>query len=299
MQNIRDLSNQLQLQADESTKRDGKSALDEMFVRSMAYRRSKSYLEMMKFIGKFPLYRPYNRFILYIQNPNVSFVATPEQWEKRFERKVKPNARPMVILVPFGPVSFVYDIDDTEGKPLPELLSDPFSVAGKLSQRIWEFTLDNCPRDGIAVVKAEQTKLKAGELALYDPETHSEIRKDAGFRVDYVVALNEKFDLATHYATLVHELGHLYCGHLGRSQIGEWKGRGELSKEVREVEAESVSFLVCSHLGLETKSEKYIAYYATEHATMPPISLETVLKVAGRIEEMGEKKLPVRKKPLV
>jgi hypothetical protein len=284
------------LAEESSRRRDGKSALDEMFVRSMAYRRSKSYLEMMKFIAKFPLYRPFNRFILYIQNPNVTFVATPEQWEKRFERKVKPDARPLVILVPFGPVSFVYDLVDTEGKSLPEYLADPFSVVGKLSQRIWDFTLNNCPRDGIAVVKAEHSALKAGEIARYDSEIHAESVVGAGFRIEYVVALNEKFDLATHYATLAHELGHLYCGHLGGSQAGEWKSRVDLSKEVIEVEAESVAYLVCSRLGLETKSEKYIAYYAQTHDTMPVISLETVLKVAGRIEEMGERKLPPRKK---
>jgi hypothetical protein len=277
-------------------KRENKSALDDMFIRSMAYRKSKPYKEMLKFIAKFPLYSPYNRFILYIQNPNITFVAMPEQWEREFGRKVKPNARPMVILVPFGPVGFVYDLADTEGDPIPEHLANPFSVQGTFQAKIWHNTLHNSIRDRIAVINQTQSALKAGEIAPFDSSKHRELVKPLGYPVEYVVALNQEHDLAMRYATLAHELGHLYSGHLGGSEYGEWKERVHLSHEQIEIEAESISFLVCSRLGLETKSHEYLAQFASKYDALPPFSLETVLKVAGRIEEMGERILPERKK---
>jgi hypothetical protein len=46
------------------------------------------------------------------------------------------------------------------------------------------------------------------------------------------------------YATLVHELAHLYCGHLGTPDDGWWPDRQNLSLTVCEFEAESVSDLV-------------------------------------------------------
>src|ERR1035438_1449924 len=56
----------------------------------------------------------------------VGYVATPSDWMTEFERKVKPDARPLMMLRPFGPVMFVFDIDDTEGKPAPADLMRPF-----------------------------------------------------------------------------------------------------------------------------------------------------------------------------
>ena len=56
-----------------------------------------------------------------------------------------------------------------------------------------------------------------------------------------------------------------------------------------EFEAESVSYLVCSRLRLETNAEKYLAWYTGRNETIPDISLEMVLKVTGYIESLGRK----------
>jgi hypothetical protein len=45
---------------------------------------------------------------------------TARDWWTRFGRRPKPHARPLIILRSFGPVDFVYDVLDTEGKALPE-----------------------------------------------------------------------------------------------------------------------------------------------------------------------------------
>jgi hypothetical protein len=45
---------------------------------------------------------------------------------------VKPNANPLIILQPMGPVMFVFDVSDTEplqgAKSLPLRVTDPFRI---------------------------------------------------------------------------------------------------------------------------------------------------------------------------
>lgn len=68
---------------------------------------------MLAFVASFKLLSPYNAFLLYQQRPGTRFVLNASSWYKKYSRKIKPNARPLIILVPFGPVDYVYDISDT------------------------------------------------------------------------------------------------------------------------------------------------------------------------------------------
>ena len=56
----------------------------------------------------------------------------------------------------------------------------------------------------------------------------------------------------------------LYCGHLGSANPNWWPNRGGLSLAACEFEAESVSYLVCSRLGIETRSAQYLADYVQQ-----------------------------------
>jgi hypothetical protein len=142
------------------------SPLDELFRATLAYRRSQAYFDLMKFISRFPKYAPFNCFLLHTQNPNLSYVATPFQWWSDFERKIKPDSRPMVILVPFGPVSFVYDLADTEGKRLPRQLERPYETWGDhVPETVWYNTRRNCEeRDQIAILTKEFPHSRQGSL---------------------------------------------------------------------------------------------------------------------------------------
>ena len=111
----------------------------------------------------------------------------------------------------------------------------------------------------------------------------------------YELLLNEQHSLETKYATLVHELAHLYCGHLGTPNLKWWPSRCGLPQEVEEFEAESVAFLVCNRLGIENPSPEYLSGYVKDHKNTPPISLDCVLKSAGLIEQKGQERLGLRK----
>ncbi|MDO5538296.1 MAG: hypothetical protein Q4F72_12315, partial [Desulfovibrionaceae bacterium] len=125
------------------------AALDELFVEAGLYRKSEEYMELMQFIRRFRTLAPYNAFLIHMQRPDSRFVATAGEWRERFGRTVREGARPMVILMPFAPVWFVYDIEDTEGEPVREYLVDPWACGGRLPSNHWENLLQNLARMGI------------------------------------------------------------------------------------------------------------------------------------------------------
>ena len=93
------------------------------------------------------------------------------------------------------------------------------------------------------------------------------------------------------YGTLVHELAHLYCGHLGTPNGRWWPDRQNLSHAVREFEAESVSYLVCTRLGIGTASDEYLAGYVRRCPATPPISLDRVMRSVLLLEQNGASEL--------
>jgi hypothetical protein len=271
------------------------SGLDDLFRSTLTYRRSKSYFQLMQFISRFPRYAPFNCFLLYTQNPHISYVATPGQWRHRFGRRIKPDARPLVILVPMGPVQFVYDMADSEGDPLPPELEKPFETAGNLSSRVWPLTVGNCEnRDRIAIQLKILGALQAGYATQYN-QKDAPVVGEKRVPCKMAVTINENLSRTDQYSTLAHELAHIHCGHLGSDSDLWWPNRRGVPKDVCEFEAESVSYMICSRLGLITKSAQYLAGYATSDVALPPISLDTVLKAAGYIESMGRRRLPQRK----
>ena len=110
----------------------------------------------------------------------------------------------------------------------------------------------------------------------------------------YELLLNSSLSPESKYATVTHELGHLYCGHLGTRNQKWWPDRRELPVAVQEFEAESISYLVCTRLGLETASAEYLGSYVRTYETTPVISLDRVLKSSWLIEQMGANDLAPR-----
>ena len=59
---------------------------------------------MVSFMARFRDYAPYNNMLVRMQNSTCSFYATERDWCDRFGRKLKEDARPMLILAPMHPV---------------------------------------------------------------------------------------------------------------------------------------------------------------------------------------------------
>ena len=90
-------------------------------------------------------------------------------------------------------------------------------------------------------------------------------------------------------------LGPRLCGHLGTPNDRWWPDRRNLSHSVREFEAESVSYLVCTRLGIDTTSDEYLAAYVRKCPITPPISLGSIMKSVWLLEQMGRARMGLRK----
>lgn len=261
------------------------ASLDELFRRSTRLRSSKMFAEAITFAAKFRHYSPFNNFLVYLQNPSATYWATAAHWRRIFRREVKDDARSMIILAPMTPVLLVYDLEDTVGGPLPKLFEDPFAAEGQFQDGVLAQTIENCSRDGVQIVMRKLGMLHAGSAILSNrPE-----------RVKLTVELNQELDSKARYGTLCHELAHIHLGHLGSDRDDWWPSRLELTRNQKELEAQAVSYVVCRRASLTTKSAEYLAGYLKNPEELSGISIDLILRVAGRLERMGKEELPPRK----
>ena len=127
------------------------STIDDLLRQSALYRSSEAYQGMVDFMSRFRDYAPYNLMLVRVQDPGCSFFATASDWHHRFRRSVKEDARPMLILIPMGPVMAVYSLDDTEGDELPEELDRFATFEGRWDPAWLDRLIQNAGRHLIRV----------------------------------------------------------------------------------------------------------------------------------------------------
>lgn len=165
---------------------DTKRALDQLFNYARHYRSSASFRDLMDFMCRFHFYSPYNAMLLSVQMPGARFVATAQRWLRDYDRVLKPDARPLVILRPMGPVMFVFDVSDTEPvRPdrqglfsgsgpqwekhwIPPEVEKPFEACGGAVERALEHTVENAKRDGIRITRRKEGAQSAGSIRRVD-----------------------------------------------------------------------------------------------------------------------------------
>jgi hypothetical protein len=256
-----------------------RKALDDLISRSLAYRTGPELKDLFDFMRRFPHIAPYNAMLLHIQNPRIEFALRASMWERKYERRVRVGARPYVILQPFGPVAFVFDLADTTPiNPnrdfVPEIVTNPFPAKGQPPADALKKLIAACLKIRIVVQQQDLAANPAGSvIRLWD--------------ATFSITLNSKHTEAQRVGTIAHELGHVFCGHLGAVKDRFWPDNSNAAKDVREFEAEAVAYLVTDRLGLDIGSHKYLAGYLSDASRpLPNSSLDTVLTAAGKIEEM-------------
>jgi len=230
-------------------------AIDQLFRKAMETEGNKAFNDFLGFAHRFNNLSVYNAMLVQLQRPGAVAVGTRSQW-RNIGRTVSPDAIPIVILWPFGPVQFLFELADTAGDPLPGQDQNPLYAHGMVTAKQMERIVKAANSHGIQV---EETGHYGDNLAgtaagLYvGPEF---VCNDSQWR--FRVKLNAKHGLPSKFATLAHELGHIYCGHLGTDGKGRWPNRSRLSKSVRELEAEAVAWLVCQRNNITSRSQEYL-----------------------------------------
>ena len=256
------------------------SAIDQLFQQALEDGGVSAFDKFWNFTRQFNHLSVYNSMLVMVQRPGATAVGTRKQW-RSIGRYVQPDAVPIVILQPFGPVLFIFEIGDTEGSPVPAENMSSLFATGIVLNKLWENTIKAAEKYNVIIEESKQQGMAlAGTAARLtdfpDIETGKDIRR---FRI----RLNANHDLPTRFATLAHELGHIYCGHIGRDYKGRWPNRNQLTSETRELEAEAVAWLVCQRNGITTRSKDYLSSLMPQ-ANHQDVSMYAIFEAANRVE---------------
>lgn len=238
------------------------------------------------------------------QMPSARYVLTAANWEKKYGRKPKRNARPLVILRKFGPVDYVFEIGDTEpiekslfamsDEQILELLADPYSTTGKIDTKDYFTLVQSLSYYGIALEKFRVASSFGAQIL----KTPCKVNiKGVEAKGHYVISINDKSSLGTAFASICHELGHFFCYHLTAPKKGkdDWWTWRRLSWEQKEFEAEIVSFIICERYGVGNRSWEYLSQVLGKTGSIPEgISIDRIFKAANEVERMLNEELDPR-----
>lgn len=258
---------------------EARSLLDQLLADSRLYTSSADYKALLDFVVRLRNFAPFNAMLLQVQKPGLTYAASAHDWRDRFGRSPKEGARPLLILWPFGPVALVYDVLDTEGDELPQDVAS-FFAHGPIDQaRIASF-MTQLDKRGIQCHAIDAGDGKAGSIRTVK---RGATDKD---RTIYRMLVNRNHATNVQFATLAHELGHLFLGHLGPDKVLNVPERRSMAHRQVELEAESVSFLVCARNGVTSKAEAYLANYVERNTTIEEVDLYQIMRAAGQVEGM-------------
>jgi antirestriction protein ArdC len=269
---------------------------------------SDRYRQYLSVMSRFHRYSVNNTMLIYLQRPDASLVAGFEKWKNRFGRHVRKGERGITIIAPtpfkkkieeakldpdtnaplldqngqqimeereisipmFKPVK-VFDVAQTEGKPLPHLAS---ALTGSVEQ--YEVFVEALQRS--APVPISFTAI---------PEN-----TDGYFSLaDQSITIREGMSQVQTLCAMVHEIAHSKLHNYTAQQTeptADQDGTESTKKDrhTEEVEAESISYAVCQYYGIET-GENSFGYIATwsqgKDLKELKASLETINKTASSL----------------
>lgn len=251
----------------------------------------KKYLTVM---SKFHNYSLNNTLLIYLQNPNATAVAGFNKWKKDFHRTVKKGEKSIRILAPilknkellesdendnqesknenkiivgYRPVP-VFDISQTVGEELPQA-PKPIDLEG--SYPLYEQNKNILKKlTGYEVVEAPREDGADGSC---NYETK-------------IISIQKNLSEFQKMKTLLHECGHalLHGSLINNDNLDSFEVEVMNNRHIREVEAESVSFVVGQFLGFDSSeySFNYIVNWSGKNEYLEN-SLKRIRNTANQI----------------
>ena len=264
----------------------------------------EKYRNYLRTMSRFHNYSLNNQALIHLQRPDATLVAGYNRWRDKFSRHVLRGEKGITIIAPtpykkkieqekldpdtklpildadgkvvteekeieipmFRPVK-VFDYAQTDGKPLPERVASPVAnLTGSVEN--YEAFMEALRRS--SPMPVEFKPLSADVDGYFSPKSQS-------------ITLREGMSEVQTVSAAVHEIAHAKLHNYGLQQAAERKHK---SRNTEEVEAESISFMVCAYFGIETGANSF-GYVATwsKNAELPEFraSLDTIGKTANGI----------------
>ncbi len=234
---------------------------------------SESWTRYLKISARFHTYSVPNQILILSQRPEATRVAGFRVWQA-MGRQVRKGAKGIAIFAPVIArgrteddedanerrlrgfrLAYVFDISDTDGEALEDEAVRPVLLEGEAPEGMWEHLEAKIAAAGFELQLVEEIAGHGAANGITDYTT----------RVVQVATTGRSE--ASRARTLAHELAHalLHEDH-------------KLARDVVEVEAESVAFLVADAFGLDA-SAYTIAYVANWGMRDPAAVLATAERV--------------------
>ena len=258
---------------------------------------SESYAQYLQTMSRFHHYSVNNQVLIHMQKPDATLVAGFNKWKNQFGRNVIKGEHGIKIIAPtpfkkkieqekldpdtqlpmldadgkiiteektiqipmYKPVT-VFDVSQTEGRPLPQLAHD---LSGNVAN--YDVFMEALRRSSPVPISIE---VMGGGMDGYFDLEHQDI------------AIRKGMSEVQTVSAVIHEMAHALLHN--RTKDTEEK-TPELSRSTEEVQAESISYAVCAYYGIATgdNSFGYIASWSKDK-TLPELreSLEVISKTA-------------------
>src|SRR5882757_3575003 len=114
---------------DQPSQDDRHTQVRELIKEAIESPTAEGLADFLDFTTRFRRLAVWNARMAYIQRPGARVIASEFEWQS-VGRHVVPDAVPIIILWPFSPIRFVYELEDT-GPPLDrDSVKDPFAAVG-------------------------------------------------------------------------------------------------------------------------------------------------------------------------
>ena len=272
---------------------------------------TEGYKNYLNFCAKLPRYSVNNQILIMMQRPDATMCQSYTGW-KEANRFVKKGEKGIRILAP-APYKMEREQDkmDASGKPVLDRDGEPVKEKVEITVNAFKpvSTFDVSQTEGEPIPQIGATELASsvdGYASLMDaikqvvPVPISFERIDSGAKgyfhlEENRIVVQEGMSEAQTVKTLLHEASHQALhSREALEHSGDKKSRGQ-----KEVEAESVAYVVCQHFGIDT-SDYSFPYVATwsEGKETPELkaSLDTIRRTAADLIVKIEEKVNSKEK---
>ena len=271
---------------------------------------SERFKEYLRTMSKFYNYSFNNTLLIAMQKPEATYVAGYTSWQRNFDRQVMKGEKGIKILAPapykaqeerekidpltqkpvigadgkavtetvevlrpaFKVVS-VFDVSQTDGKELPDIIVD--ELKGTVEN--YEAFFDALKQESPVPISFED--IPGGAKGFFSP-------------VESRIAIQEGMSEIQTVKTAIHEIAHAKLHAVKPDEKAAAEDKKD--RHTKEVEAESVAYTVCQRYGIETSdySFGYIAGWSSGKETKElKSSLDTIRKTAAEMIEGIDAKL--------